>query len=313
MSLTNEQFNWIDNAIFSYKEGLELVINERTGLVDVYFNGESKYLSLEDNNIETFPIPFGVIHGGFYFRGYNLRGLKNFPTEVKGYLHIENTKIRTLEHFPKKIDGDIIFRNNVELRVLYKIPSTVFGKLLIWDSPIYSLDNFPKKVYGDIQLRNTSLTSLEGLPPVIYENLTISGNYLKDLKIPYKIRCYGKVTIDYVSKFNVDDIDITFPEGYLGWVDVQSYIRTKKFIDDHKGELLEVFNKYPQYFEYNLIMNTGDYYIIEKQNISSIIMDYVLSMVNDPTLFDILRQEGLINNDNILDVVSFWPQCKIYL
>lgn len=85
-------------------------------------------------DVETIPVPLGVIDGTLELVNENLSSLKNAPTHVKGDFLCQGTAIKDLEGLEIEVDGDVDLAGNtnlVDLTNIHKHFKRINGTLFI--------------------------------------------------------------------------------------------------------------------------------------------------------------------------------------
>lgn len=99
-------------------------------------------VNLHYEDLEYFPVKFGVVQGNFDCSMNRLKSLKGAPRIVHGHFDCVINKLATLEGAPREVDGDFDCSNN----------------------SLISLKGAPKEISGDFICRkNKDLKSLDGI------------------------------------------------------------------------------------------------------------------------------------------------------
>lgn len=99
-------------------------------------------VNLHYEDLEYFPVKFGVVQGNFDCSMNRLKSLRGAPRIVHGHFDCVINKLTTLEGAPREVDGDFDCSNN----------------------SLISLKGAPKEISGDFICRkNKDLKSLVGI------------------------------------------------------------------------------------------------------------------------------------------------------
>ena len=99
-------------------------------------------VNLHYEDLEYFPVKFGVVQGNFDCSMNRLKSLKGAPRIVHGHFDCVINKLTTLEGAPREVDGDFDCSNN----------------------SLISLKGAPKEISRDFICRkNKDLKSLDGI------------------------------------------------------------------------------------------------------------------------------------------------------
>jgi hypothetical protein len=329
MSLTQEQMDWIDKALYVsdtialYRDNIIFTKNEKTGLVDISFKGGYEFVHFIDDDIEMLPIAFGRVDGGFSVEGGKINTFTHFPTYIKGDFKIKGLNIQKLVNLPNYIGGGIEIMD-VPLLDLSGLPDTIFGSLKLTRIPITTLKPFfPKRVFGSIFI-NLPITTLEGLPPLIYDGLQVKNSKLENLKTSYPIKFLGYPHFDRVKDLRLEDsnlIPLTH-NIYLEGEDNKGQTRSIKFLMDYKGRLSKTIEDYPHFFGQlqhhqrfegnrpNLTITRE----VKVKPIKELKRYFVGSLLSiNPSFWEIIKDEKLVDHDDLKGLIEEFPDMKLYL
>lgn len=129
LSLTNEQIEWLN----SFVDGTWKYEN---GIVNV--KGD---INLQNEQLITIPVQFGIVTGYFSCAINNLISLKGCPSDIGGHFHCYENKLTSLEYMPSEIEGyiycdsnpfilnDKLFRDLARIDGLVKIDDDLLNQL----------------------------------------------------------------------------------------------------------------------------------------------------------------------------------------
>lgn len=310
-----------------------------TNLVDVVGD-----VHLKDLNMERLPFKFGTIEGDFSiecskidFDGkfgkqkQKLKTLEGCPNKVTGSVRLDNLDIDDLSFFPKIVGEDIKITNCQTLRTLkgnsgYCLPRTVYGNLTIKHCYIHSLLAFPSRVFGYIDLNNNYIESLEGLPKFIYGEVSLNGNGLVNIQTSYPIKSMGSFYVTNIEKFRFEDNKISFLTGSfryfgyplrLGGWDQLYYLFN---IPEYKGNLLSLVEEHLNFFDFTKITySTNPIGGYQAPNTLFKVRTFISQMLlqssghNLPKVFEMLKKERFVDNQNLNTILETLPELKLYL
>lgn len=121
----------INNWLHKYRvRNYTLVPDEQYGyIVDV--NGS---VDLDNKNLSSIDVKFGIIRGNFSCSGNNLTSLEGSPNEVTQIFFCNYNKLSTLEHCPQKVGCSFVCVSN-ELTTLDFLPAIVGDIFILQDNP----------------------------------------------------------------------------------------------------------------------------------------------------------------------------------
>jgi hypothetical protein len=205
---------------------------------DIVFNHSFKF------NEKKLPFPFGKVKGNFFLTfSDTLETLENFPEDVSKTVSIgecpkitslehmtkiighscnfSQTSIKTLEHLPKVINGDLNITNLPELESMDGVPDIVMGDFFCYDVPKLKKFKFPKEIHGVITFITGPLDSRENI---------LAQNYLDVFKIK-TLRginfSYSKEVTKIFNKYYRNGRDIIGCQDELIEAGFEEFARTK--------------------------------------------------------------------------------------
>lgn len=330
MSLTQEQLDWIDKALYVsdtialYRDNIIFTKNEDTGLVDISFKeGGYEFVHFIDNDIEMLPIAFGRVDGVFAIEGSKINTFTNFPTHIKDDFKIKGLNIQKLDNLPKYIGGGIEIMD-VPLLDLSGLPDTIFGMLNLIRIPITTLKPFfPKRVCGRIFI-NLPITTLEGLPPFIYDGIQVRNSKLENIKTSYPIKIFGYAHFDIIKNLRLEDsnlIPLTH-SIHLEGGDNEGQVRSIKFLMDYKGRLSKTIEDHPHFFGQiqhhhrveGIRPNHTHIREVKVKSIKELKRYFVGSLLSiTPSFWKIVKDENLVDHDDLKGLIEEFPDMKLYL
>lgn len=175
--LNNQLISWLNQNI---GEG-RWEINEETGKIDIL----NKYVRLQSSSLEDGALPkdieFGICAGSISCNNIGLKSLERFPKVINGDFSFYANKLESLEFCPEIIKGSFDCSNN-NLKTLVGGPKEVGEAYNCGRCSLTSLEGIPNKIGGYFNCEGNGLTTLEGGPEEVTGEYNCNNNQLKTLK-----------------------------------------------------------------------------------------------------------------------------------